>query len=400
MFHIDSDYIVKIRRQLHMYPETDFDLPRTTALIKRELEAMGIPYTEKYGQGSVVGYINPDGKDFTIGIRADTDALNMDEINDIPYKSRIEGKMHACGHDGHTAMLLGAAKALKEMENTINCRVLLVFQPSEEGLKSGAAMMLSNGIADEIDLFIAQHVSPELEVGEIGLAYGYFTACSRHFTIEITGKSAHAAAPHTGIDALAIAARMYQAIQLVAMREVNPKDNIICSVNKLEAGTTHNVVAAQAVMKGTIRTFDLDVSRFLIERIEKIGKCLAEETGATITVHGPMKSSCVYNNPYITERMRRTAEKVVGAENVKIVPRRYGSEDFSLFGQVIPAVMFRLGVGNKEKGIASKLHYQDFMLDEDSLQIGAKTLVQFVIDHQAGIDLKKAKESDERNQQC
>ena len=398
MFSVDSDYIVKNRRQLHMYPETDFDMPRTVALIKQELEAMGIPYTEQYGEGSVVGYINPDCKKFTIGIRADTDALNMDEVNDIPYKSRIPGKMHACGHDAHTAMLLGAAKALKEMENTLDCRVLLVFQPSEEGVKSGARMMLDNGIEDEIDVIIAQHVSPELEIGEIGLIYGYANACSRHFSIEITGKSAHAAAPHTGIDALAIAMRMYNAIQLIGMREVNPRDNIVCSVNKLEAGTTHNVVAAQAVMKGTIRTFDLDVSRFLIERIEKIGKGLAEETGATITVHGPLKSACVYNNPYLAERMHKTAEKVVGAENVKIVPRRYGSEDFSLFGQVIPAAMFRLGVGNKEKGIISKVHYRDFMLDEDALQIGAKTLVQFVVDHQSGIDCEKAKESDERNQ--
>ncbi len=397
MFQIDSEYVISIRRELHMYPETDFDLPRTTALIKRELEKMDIPYTEQYGQGSVVGYINPDRKNFTIGIRADTDALNMDEINDIPYKSRIEGKMHACGHDAHTAMLLGAAKALKAMENTLNCRVMLVFQPSEEGMKSGAAMMVSNGIAEEIDVIIAQHVSPEQEVGEIGLTFGYANACSRHFVIEITGKSAHAAAPHTGIDALAIAVRMYNAIQLVGMREVNPKDNIVCSVNKLEAGTTHNVVAPTAVMKGTIRTFDLDVSRFLIERIEKIGKCLAEETGATITVHGPQKSACVYNNPYITELIHRSAEKVVGAENVKLKPRRYGSEDFSLFGQVIPAVMFRLGVGNKEKGIVSKVHYRDFMMDEDAMEIGVKTLVQFVLDYQNGIDAEKLYNADERN---
>ena len=396
MYLVDKDYMIQIRRQLHMYPETDFDMPRTVALIKQELEAMNIPYTEKYGQGSVVGYINPDCKNFTIGIRADTDALNMDEINDVPYKSQIPGKMHACGHDAHTAMLLGAAKALKAMENTLNCRVMLVFQPSEEGMESGAAVMVANGIMDEIDVIIAQHVSPDQEIGEIGITYGYAQACSRHFVIEITGKSAHAAAPHTGIDALAIAVRMYNAIQLVGMREVNPRDNIVYSVNKLEAGTTHNVVPATAVMKGTIRTFDLEVSRFLIERMEKIGKCLAEETGATIKVTGPLKSACVYNNPYLSERVKQSAEKVVGEGKVAIARRRYGSEDFSLFGQVKPAVMFRLGVGNKEKGIVSKLHYRDFMLDEDALQIGSRALVQFVMDNQNGIDLEKAKASDER----
>ena len=397
MFTIDKEYIIKLRRQLHMYPETDFNMPRTTALIRQELGALNIPFTEQYGEGSVVGYINPQCKGLTIGIRADTDALNLDEINDIPYKSQIQGKMHACGHDAHTAMLLGAAKALKEMESTLNCRVKLLFQPSEEGMKSGAAMMISNGVLEDVDILIAQHVSPDQELGEIGFAYGYANACSRHIVIEITGKSAHAAAPHTGIDALAIAMRMYNAIQLLGMREVNPKDNIICSINKLEAGTTHNVVAAQAVMKGTIRTFDLDVSQFLFDRIVKIGKCLAEETGAAITVTGPLKSACVYNNPYLTELVKKSAEKVVGAQNTVIKPRRYGSEDFSLFGQVKPAVMFRLGVGNKEKGIISKVHYRDFMLDEDALPIGSRVLVQFVVDHQNGIDLQKAKDSDERN---
>jgi len=146
MYQIDKDYIIKLRREIHEYPEVDFELPKTIAVVKRELEALGIPYTEKYGKSSVVGYINPQKKGFTIGIRADMDALLINEINDIPYKSKVEGKMHACGHDAHTAMLLGTAKALKALEDQINCRVMLLFQPSEEGRQSGAELMVRDGI--------------------------------------------------------------------------------------------------------------------------------------------------------------------------------------------------------------------------------------------------------------
>ena len=215
--------------------------------------------------------------------------------------------------------------------------------------------------------------------------------------IEIEGKSAHAAAPHLGVDALAIAVRLYTAIMYMCNSEVNPKENFICSVNKLEAGTANNVVAAKAVMKGTIRTFNLELSQFFFDRIVKIAKSLSEETGAEIKATGPLKSACVYNNPYVTELLRHTAQKVVGTENVKATERRYGSEDFSLFGQVKPAVMLRLGVQNEEKGFVNKVHQKNFDLDEDAMSIGASTFVQFVVDHQNGIDMKKAVASDERN---
>lgn len=397
MFTIDQEYAVKIRRQLHMYPEIGFDLPKTTALIKQELEDMGIPYTEQYGEASVVGYINPQCKGVTIGIRADTDALEILEKNDVPYRSQIEGKMHACGHDAHTAMLLCVGKALKGMENTLNCRVLLIFQPSEEGFNSGAAMMVKNGLMKEVDMIVAQHVVVGLPVGEISIAPSYLNACSRHFTIEIFGKSAHAAAPHTGIDAAAIAMRIYNAIQLISSREISPNQNFVCSIGRIEAGTSHNIVAGYAMMKGTIRTFDLKLSAFIFERIQKICKCMAEETGAEIKVYGPLKSTCVYNNPYVTELMRNSMEKVIGKDAIRTSARSYGSEDFSRFGDEKPAVMFRLGVGNQEKGYTASVHHDNFMMDEEALQIGAKTMVQFVIDNQNSFDAQKAAEADERN---
>ena len=168
MLTADKDYIISLRRELHEYPELEFDLPRTLSVVRRELEALAIPYTEQYGKSSIVGYLNPHCRDFTIGIRADMDALPLTEKTNLPYASRIPGVMHACGHDAHTAMLLGTAKILKAMEDKLTCRVMLVFQACEEGSDSGAREMVKDGLMDEIDLIIGMHIENWLEVGTVG----------------------------------------------------------------------------------------------------------------------------------------------------------------------------------------------------------------------------------------
>ncbi|MBO5454284.1 MAG: amidohydrolase [Clostridia bacterium] len=396
MFNIDNDYIVKIRREIHMYPETDFDLPKTVALVKRELDSFGIEHTEKYGKGSVVGYINPKKEGFTIGLRADMDALNIVEKNNVEYRSKIDGKMHACGHDAHTAVLLATAKALKEMENELKCRVKLLFQPSEEGMKSGAVMMIENGVLDDVDIILGLHVTNGLESGILGICVGEALASSRHFTIEIKGKSAHAASAYTGIDALAVAVRMYQAIQLVLTREISPFERYLCSIGKLEAGTAQNIVADHAVMKGTIRAFNVAVSTHIFERIQKIAKALSEETGAEISVEGPLKSVCVYNNPYLSQLLKESMIKLIGKENYRDTKPGMGSEDFSRLSDKVPGVFFRLGTKNEAKGCSSAAHHDDFSIDEEYLHRGAETFVQFIIDNQNGVDIQKAKASDDR----
>ncbi len=393
---IDKDYIIKLRREIHMYPEVDYDLPKTVALVERELEAMGIPYTEKYGKGSVVGYINPDKEGFTIGIRADMDALRMTEANDCEYRSRHEGMMHACGHDAHTAILLGTAKALKEMENELACRVKLVFQPSEEGVTSGAIMMIENGVLDDVDMMMGLHVGTTVDAGELALCPGVSTASSRHFKIEIGGKSCHATTYHKGIDALAVAVRMYDGIQAIFANEVDPKERVVCRVTKLDSGTAQNIIPNSALMLGTIRTLDVGVSEFIHDRMQKLAKTLSEMYGVEINVHAPLKSSCVYNNPYLSELMFKSMEKVVGKENVKTISFVLGSEDFSRFTDIVPSVFFRLGIRNIEKGINQMAHQTDFQLDEDALIYGAQNFVQFVLDNQNGIDMEKANNTDER----
>lgn len=395
MFNIDKDYVIKLRREIHMYPEIDFDLPKTVALVKRELDSMGIPYTEGYGTGSVVGYINPEKSGFTIGLRADMDALKITENTNLPFASKHEGLMHACGHDAHTAILLGAAKALKEMESELNCRIKLLFQPSEEGIKSGAIMMVENGALDDVDIVAGLHVS-QIETGKIGICSGAFMASSRHFKIEIFGKSAHATTPHKGKDALAAAIRMYNAIQLIISREVPPLEPCLCSINKFEAGTAQNIVADHALMLGTMRTFNMDLSEFMFDRINKIAKSLSEELGIKIEVTGPVKSVCTYNNPYLSELLHSSAVKVVGEENVVKTGLRLGSEDFSRMAEKRPGIFFILGTGNDAKGINKPAHNGKFDIDEDALETGSKIFVQFVIDNHNGVDIEKVKKSDDR----
>lgn len=391
-----SDYVINLRRELHTCPEVDFNLPKTTAIVKRELDAIGVPYTEKYGEGSVVGYINPEGSGFTIALRADMDALRILEKRDTPYRSKHEGMMHACGHDAHTAALLGAAKVLKGMESELSCRVKLMFQPSEEGVKSGAAMMIANGVLDDVDVVIGEHVSNAIEHGTLGVCPKESQATSRHFKIEIDGKSAHVAQAHTGIDAVAVAFRVYSDVQLMLTREVSPLERCLCSIGTVNAGTTHNVVADHAVMTGTIRTFNVELSKFMIERIEKICQAVSDLTGAKITVHGPAKSSCVYNNPYLSELMMKSMRKVVGEENTLEFPISISSEDFSLYGDVVPALLFRLGTGDAERGITAPLHHSDFEISEDAIINGVRAMVQFVVDNQGGIDKEKMLKSDTR----
>lgn len=396
MFHGIEEYVIELRREIHMYPEVDFDLPHTVAVVKRELDAIGIPYTEKYGKGSIVGYINPQKEGFTIALRADMDALRLQEGLDIPYRSKNDGYMHACGHDAHTAMLLGVAKVLKGLEKDLNCRVKLLFQPSEEGVKSGSVMMIENGVLEDVDVIVGQHVTNSLQTGVLGVCPGESQASSRHFQIEVFGKSAHAAQAHTGIDALAVSVRMYNAIQLVLSREISPLERYLCSIGTLNAGTTHNNVADYASMTGTIRTFNTELSGFIFDRIGSIANSLSSETGAKVTVEGPLKSVCVYNNPYLSELIMQSMQAVVGEENTVHFNMAMDSEDFSRFGEVVPAVFFRLGTGNLEKGITASLHHSDFNISEDALINGVKTMVEFVVQNQNGIDKEKMKRADTR----
>lgn len=377
---VDGDYIVAIRRELHQYPELCFDLPVTLSIVRRELESMGIPYTESYGRSSITAFINPDCKGLSIGIRADMDALPLTEKTGLPYASKHPGKMHACGHDAHTAMLLGTGRALKAVEDQLTCRVVLIFQACEEGEESGAREMVKDGLMDQVDLIIGMHIENWLEHGTIGICPGVSMAASHPVRLEFFGRSAHATLPQSGANALAMAVRTYTGIQAMLATRMNPFDQYVCSVGMLSAGSTDNVIPDYAEMKISLRTFDLEVQDFIVERIREIADHAAREEGGTMRLQSDTKALPLVNDPQVTRQVLASAAKVVGEDKIAEMPRKLSSEDFSFYLEKKPGAFIRLGTRNEDKGCVTLPHNNDFMLDEDALEIGSKVCVQLVLD--------------------
>ena len=326
-YNIDSDYIIRIRREIHEYPELGWNLPKTSAVVKRELEAMGIAWSEECGECSVTGVINPEKKGFTIGIRADMDALPVDELNDLEYKSKIPGKMHACGHDAHTAMLLGAAKALNEIRDQLNCRVKLIFQPCEEGPGSGGELMVQRGVMDDVDVVIALHVDNFLEAGNIGICSGNAMASARRFTVDFYGKTTHGTLPQNGVNALAMAVRAYTGINQMLVTEIDPFAEKICTIGSFHSGFAANVLPDHAVFDGTIRTYDKELDQYIFSRICTIAQNAAEEVGGTCKVTSPRFTMHLYNDPGVSEELMTSASKVVGDDRVASFGKKMSSED-------------------------------------------------------------------------
>lgn len=378
---VNKDYILSLRHEIHEYPELAFDLPRTLAVVRRELNAMGIPFTEKYGDSSIAAFVNPCCSSFSIGIRADMDALPLTEMTDLPFKSKVDGVMHACGHDAHTAMLLGTAKVLKSVEDKLACKVVLVFQACEEGELSGARRMVKDGLMDEMDMILGLHIENWLEHGSIGLCPGVSMAASHPVHIEFFGRSAHATMAHSGHDALAMAVRAYTGIQSMLATRMNPFDQYVCYVGMLSAGKTDNVVPEYAEMKISLRTYDPVVEKQIIERIEKICENAAAEFDGRAKMGDKIKALPMVNNPTVMEAVFAAVEKVVGKECIVTMPRKLSSEDFSFYLEKKPGAFIRLGTRNEKKGCTTLPHSNDFMLDEDVLDIGSKVCVQFVLDN-------------------
>ena len=382
--NIDKDYIVAIRRKIHQHPEIGFELPRTIALVKHELEQLGIAYTEKFGRSSVVATINPNKTQYTIGIRADMDALRLEERRESDYKSEIPGQMHACGHDAHTAMLLGTAKALQAMKDQLACRVKLIFQPSEEGYHSGAELMVRDGVMDDIDIIIGQHVELANKTGMVGICPGYSMPASRTLELSLTGKSSHATLPHQGIDALAMAFRIYGSVQLMIAREMDPLARFVCAFNKMQAGSAQNIIADFAEMVGTIRSYEADVDNYLLDRITMIAKNTASEMGGQASLVSNLKCLPLYNDRKLSASWIRSAQKQFGPDRIFEMPVKMGSEDFSYYLTKKPGIFFRLGVRNEALNITAPPHNSYFDLDEEALPTGSAVCVQFVLDHMDG----------------
>ncbi len=380
-----ESYVIKARRQLHMYPEIGFDLERTLAFIRAELDNMGVEYTEKYGKSSLVATINPEKTNFTIGIRADMDALPIQEENDIPFKSKLDGQMHACGHDSHTAIALDTCRRLNEMKDKINCRVKFIFQAAEEYPPSGARLMAADGVMDDIDTIIALHVDTDRNVGEIAIRKGARNATSDGFYLEFYGKATHAASQQKGIDAIMMAVKAYTDIEFMIAKEIDAKDPIIFNVGAIHGGVANNIICDKCTMFCTLRTQNQRNADYILTKIKKIIASIAEVSGGEAKFIESKHYPIVMNNETVADKIIEAASKVIGKDNIKERKQGMGGEDFAYFALLKPGCMFELGVQNEELGYTVGVHNGKFMLDESALEIGVEIFVQFVLDNMNGI---------------
>lgn len=375
----DKQYIIRMRRELHQIPEIGFDLPKTLAVVRRELDAMGIPYTESFGTSSIVATLNEGVGSKTIAIRADMDALPVQEETGLPFASKHPGKMHACGHDCHTAMLLGTAKKLKEMEKDIRCCVKFIFQAAEEG-PGGAKGICDDGLMDLVDTVIGCHIYPDRPTGTIALNKVCQSAGSHGFRIYLKGKSCHVAKPHQGIDAIAMAMRVYSDIQIMRARELNPFDPVVLGIGEIHGGHTNNVICDEVMMHGTIRTHCNDLDEYIYQRIMEIAHSVASDMGGSAVVETVKFYPVLINDPNISDSVIRAAETVVGKDMIKEAPLTMGAEDFAYYTLYKPCAMFGLGAMPAD-GNCVPLHNKKMTINEDVLDVAPNVFIQFVLDN-------------------
>ena len=380
-----ADYARQLRHELHQIPEIGYDLPKTTAVVKRELDAMGIPYTEKYGKGSVVVVLNDD-KPFTIGLRADMDALPIKEASSNPYPSTHEGVMHACGHDVHTAQMLAITRKLNDMKDSLRCRFKIMFQPAEEYITPGAKMMVENGVMDDVDCAIACHVNPDTTVGHARVPVGDSCSNSMGIICEFFGTSAHAHSQQKGVDAIRMAIQAYMSMELMAAREIPSKECFVFNVGQFDAGNTNNIVCDYAKMFISARSWDDELTAFMEKRVREICDATAKMCGGEAKVTVTKLLPYMKNHPVMIEKMRSCAEKTLGKGHVHPVVRTMGGEDFAFMSRKKPCVLISLGTGNDDLPDTRRpLHNDHFDVDERCFDYGIELFTNFILENQDGI---------------
>jgi amidohydrolase len=367
--------IVSIRRDIHQHPEIEFDVDRTAAIAANQLRDSGVTVREKIGISGVVGDIHVKGATKRIALRADMDALPMEEQRDIPYRSKNPGKAHMCGHDAHTAMLIGAAKILSHREDELKCHVRFIFQPCEEKLPGGAPGMIEEGALDDVDEIYALHVWPTLAVGKIGLNRGAAMAQPDIFEIKIKGVGGHAGAPQTTVDPIVIGAQMVTALQTLVSRQLAPSDSAVISVTQFHAGSANNVIPPEATLTGTVRTYSQSIQYMIKRGIHQISENLTAMYGATFEINYQEGYPILMNDLYAEKYVVSTAKEFLDEKDIHYPGEKvmFG-EDFAYYTQKIPGCFVQLGCRNEEKDCIYPLHHPCFNLDEDCMKIGVKLL--------------------------
>ena len=367
--------VVGWRRHLHHNPEVSYHEEETSRFVYETLQSFGGLELSRPTKTSVMARLVGESPGRTLAIRADMDALPIKEENDFEFASRNPGAMHACGHDGHTAMLLGTAKILSGMRDRIRGELRFLFQHAEELSTGAAEEMVEAGVMDGVDVVIGTHLWSQLEVGRIGVTYGPMMAAPDIFEITIKGKGGHAAMPHQVVDSIAVGAQVVTNLQHVVSRQTDPVDDVVVSVSKFSGGSTHNVIPGTVEMVGTIRTLDPEVRKSVPELMERTIKGVTEAHGAGYEFRYKPGYRPVINDQEITRVIEETVKDVFGEDTLEIMRPNMGGEDFSAYQQRAPGAFFYVGAGNEAKGIVHPHHHPRFTIDEDALGYGVKTFV-------------------------
>ncbi len=363
---------IEWRRHLHAHPELSYQEFETSAFVQQKLKEMGIPFQVMATTG-VVGLIEgTDPGSRVIALRADMDALPILEENDLPYKSTKPGIMHACGHDVHTACLLGAAQVLQDSRSSWSGTVKLIFQPGEEKNPGGASFMIRDGALEnpKPQAILALHVNTTLDCGLVSFREGRVMASADELYFTIKGKGGHAASPHLAIDPILISAHLITALQQLVSRYNQPFNPTVLSITAINGGNTTNVIPGEVKLMGTFRAMNEEWRFEAHNKLRRLSEELVQSMGGTLDLHIDVGYPCVHNDGRVNDAARALAESYLGSEQVSETELRMGAEDFGYYAQLVPACFYRLGTRNESKGILSGVHTPTFDVDESAIEIG------------------------------
>ena len=369
--------LIDVRRDLHQHPETAFEEVRTSGIVAERLRALGLQVRTGVGRTGVVATVKGGKPGKTVLLRADMDALPIQEENDVSYRSQTPGKMHACGHDCHTSILLAASKQLVKSAPAMKGNVRLVFQPAEEQ-GGGATAMIKDGVLEgpKPDAAFGLHVWQDLDLGKIGVTAGPWMAAVDEFAVTLHGRGAHAAAPHQGVDPVLCLSHVIAALQSIASRTTDPLKEVVVSVTQVRAGSAFNIIPETAWMNGTVRVFDNDVWAALPGQFERIVKGVAEAFGCRAEIQYQRHNKPTVNDAGMCRFAREAAIELVGEKNVLDDVRTMGGEDFSFMLAEVPGVFIAVGSRNESRGLHYAHHHPRFDVDESCLELGVEVLLK------------------------
>jgi amidohydrolase len=375
--------LVKLRRELHQYPELAYQEFKTSERIAKESSRLKLKVKKGVAKTGVVGILEGKKNGMTVALRADMDALPILEQTNFPYKSKNKGVMHACGHDLHMTCVIGAATILSEMTDELKGNVKFIFQPSEEVHPGGAKPMIQAGVLKNPNVsgVFGLHCDSAIPVGKIGVRDGPMMAQADDFDIVVLGKGGHGARPHDGVDAIVVASQIIQALQTIPSRKISPVEPVVISVGKIEGGTARNIICDRVTLKGTARSLNQEVARKIPQLLKEIASGIAKSAGASAEVDYHTGYPVLVNHPKATNLARNTISKMFGKEAIFEIPKpMMGAEDFAYYLEKVPGSFLRLGIRNPNRNAIYPWHHPKFTVDEDAIKIGASVLAGIAFD--------------------